>query len=126
MLSLTCWRTLCSHRTLLSLKRMMANRHSSHIAAICSAHHFCNNDISSSSKDLRHSNINLVAPGNQRKAVILMKSVGSFRNYCAGPVSQNCWNCKQPLDKTPVFFCLSCNVVQPPEEGTSYFKIMDW
>lgn len=126
MLSLTCRRTLCSHRTLLPLKRMMANRHSSHIAAICSAHHFCNNDISSSRNDLRHSYTNFITSGNQRQGDILTKPVGSFRNYCASPVSQNCWNCKQPLDKPPAFFCLSCNVVQPPEEGTSYFKIMDW
>ncbi|KAM7415745.1 hypothetical protein PAMA_018012 [Pampus argenteus] len=45
--------------------------------------------------------------------------------YCTDKVKLNCWNCKQPLDKTPAFFCLSCKVVQPPEEGTSYFKIMD-
>lgn len=126
MLSLTCRRTLCSHRTLLPLKRMVANRHSSHTAAICSAHHFCNNDISSSRKDLRRSYTNFITSGDQRQGIILTKSVGSFRNYCASPVSQNCWNCKQPLDKTPAFFCMSCNVVQPPEEGTSYFKIMDW
>lgn len=125
MLSLTCRRTLCSQRTLLPLKRMMTNRYSSHIAAICSAHHF-RNDISSSRNDLSHCNTNFITSGNQRQGIILTKSVGSLRNYCAGPVSQNCWNCKQPLDKTPAFFCLSCNVVQPPEEGTSYFKIMDW
>ncbi|KAF0034220.1 hypothetical protein F2P81_014286 [Scophthalmus maximus] len=32
--------------------------------------------------------------------------------------------CEQPLDTAPAFFCVSCKVVQPPEEGVSYFKIM--
>ncbi|XP_012709871.2 iron-sulfur cluster co-chaperone protein HscB isoform X1 [Fundulus heteroclitus] len=37
----------------------------------------------------------------------------------------NCWNCQQLLHRTPSFFCDSCKAVQPPEEGTSYFRIMD-
>ncbi|KAF7665553.1 hypothetical protein LDENG_00137940 [Lucifuga dentata] len=45
-------------------------------------------------------------------------------NYCTA-VKLNCWNCKQPLDNTPAFFCRTCEVVQPPEEGTTYFQIMD-
>lgn len=47
------------------------------------------------------------------------------RNFSTGQVKESCWNCKQLLDRTPSFFCMSCNVVQPPEEGASYFKIMN-
>lgn len=47
------------------------------------------------------------------------------RLFCTTQVSQNCWNCKQPLEQKPAFFCLSCQMVQPPSEGTSYFKIMN-
>lgn len=124
ILSLTSQRALCSYRTLVPSKRIVTNRHSSHIAVKCPAHHFCNNDSSCFRKDLRRSNNCFVTPWNQRRASILTKI--PFRNYCAGEISQNCWKCKQPLEKIPAFFCLSCKVVQPPTEGTSYFKIMDW
>lgn len=54
-----------------------------------------------------------------------MKPVSSLRTFCTAQVKLNCWNCNQPLDTSPAFFCMSCKVVQPPEAGTSYFQIMD-
>ncbi|XP_047197139.1 iron-sulfur cluster co-chaperone protein HscB isoform X1 [Hippoglossus stenolepis] len=48
----------------------------------------------------------------------------SPRSFCTGQVHLSCWRCQQPLDKTPAFFCLSCEAVQPPEQEVSYFEIM--
>ncbi|KAI3372601.1 hypothetical protein L3Q82_023072 [Scortum barcoo] len=50
--------------------------------------------------------------------------VSSARSYCTGQVELKCWNCREPLEETPAFFCQSCKVVQPPEEGASFFKMM--
>lgn len=128
MLSFNSWRTLCSSRALLHPNRLMTNRQSGHIAVMCSSHCVCVNDSSFPKKDAWHSNTNLKALAKERKLTYSTNatSVTSPRNYCTGQVKLNCWNCKQPLDKTPAFFCMSCKVVQPPEEGTSFFKIMDW
>ncbi|XP_019954648.1 iron-sulfur cluster co-chaperone protein HscB isoform X2 [Paralichthys olivaceus] len=48
----------------------------------------------------------------------------SQRNFCTRQVELNCWKCQQPRGKAPSFFCMSCEAVQPPEEGMSYFEIM--
>uniref|UniRef100_A0A3Q3X9I8 J domain-containing protein n=1 Tax=Mola mola TaxID=94237 RepID=A0A3Q3X9I8_MOLML len=82
-------------------------------------------DVSVASKQPWHSKTTCKARGQGRKVIIFPTSVISPRNYCTGPVKLKCWNCKQPLERTPAFFCLSCKVIQPPGEGTSYFKIMD-
>ncbi|CAL9708125.1 unnamed protein product [Knipowitschia caucasica] len=47
------------------------------------------------------------------------------RHLCTTQGILNCWNCKQPLDLTPAFFCKSCEVIQPPHEGISYFNILE-
>ncbi|XP_034026796.1 LOW QUALITY PROTEIN: iron-sulfur cluster co-chaperone protein HscB [Thalassophryne amazonica] len=74
-------------------------------------------------QDRRHFDANLPS---HRKARLLFYNTGVnyMRNICTSQVKLNCWNCKQPLDNTPAFFCVSCKVVQPPEEGASYFQIM--
>uniref|UniRef100_A0A1A7XEM6 HscB iron-sulfur cluster co-chaperone homolog n=1 Tax=Iconisemion striatum TaxID=60296 RepID=A0A1A7XEM6_9TELE len=51
--------------------------------------------------------------------------VFTSKSCCTSQIKLNCWNCKQLLDKTSTFFCKSCQAIQPPEEGTTYFKIMD-
>ncbi|XP_029017155.1 iron-sulfur cluster co-chaperone protein HscB [Betta splendens] len=62
----------------------------------------------------------------KRKApVYYTNHVTSPMNYCTDQVRLNCWNCHHRLDNKPAFFCMSCKVVQPPEEETSYFHIMD-
>uniref|UniRef100_A0A8C4ETY2 HscB mitochondrial iron-sulfur cluster cochaperone n=1 Tax=Dicentrarchus labrax TaxID=13489 RepID=A0A8C4ETY2_DICLA len=55
-------------------------------------------------KDTWHSNTNL---RKERKLIYYTGRVSSPRNYCTGRVKVSCWNCKQPLDKTPAFFCMS-------------------
>lgn len=125
MLPVNYWRTLCSSRVLLHPNWLMTNQHSGYRAVTCSALRMSINDTSFP-KNTWHSNMNLKAPRKERELIYSTNSVGPLRNYCTGQVKLNCWNCKRPLDKTLAFFCLSCKVVQPPEEGTSYFKIMDW
>ncbi|XP_054467372.1 iron-sulfur cluster co-chaperone protein HscB [Anoplopoma fimbria] len=74
-------------------------------------------------KDTWHSSMDFKALGKERW---LMCSTNPTRSYCTGQVKLNCWNCKKPLNATPAFFCMSCKVIQPPEEeDASYFKIMD-
>ena len=45
------------------------------------------------------------------------------KRLCANSVNRKCWSCGS---SAPSFFCPSCKLVQPPEERTSYFEIMDW
>lgn len=75
--------------------------------------------------DTWHSSRNPKALGKDINHIYCTTPGISLRNYCTGQVKLNCWNCKQPLDKTSGFFCMSCKVVQPPEEGVSFFKILD-
>uniref|UniRef100_A0A3B5LZE6 Iron-sulfur cluster co-chaperone protein HscB n=2 Tax=Xiphophorus couchianus TaxID=32473 RepID=A0A3B5LZE6_9TELE len=70
-------------------------------------------------KDTGHRDANLGGPGYRTNKVF------SSRSYSTSEVKLNCWNCKQLLDTTPSFFCDSCKAIQPPEEGTSYFRILD-
>lgn len=128
MLSLHSWRTLFSYRALLHSNWLMTNRQSSQIAVKYSAHCVSFKYVSSPQKVTWHINTTLNTLGKEKKLMYSTNAslVNSSRSYCTGQLKLNCWNCKQPLDKTPAFFCMSCNVVQPPEEGISYFKIMDW
>ncbi|XP_072288686.1 iron-sulfur cluster co-chaperone protein HscB [Eucyclogobius newberryi] len=48
-----------------------------------------------------------------------------LRHLCTAQVTLSCWNCEQPLEQNFVHFCKSCEVVQPPHEGISYFDIME-
>ncbi|XP_040898464.1 iron-sulfur cluster co-chaperone protein HscB [Toxotes jaculatrix] len=120
MLSLNSLRIVCSSRAVLHPKWLMTNRLSVSKAVTCSAH--CTS-TSFPNKDTWHCNMNALV--RERGRTYYTNQANSLRNYCTGQVKQNCWNCKQPLDKTPAFFCMSCKVVQPPEEGLSFFKIMD-
>lgn len=128
MLSLHSWRTMFSSRALLHPNWLMTNRQSSNIAVKRLAQCVSFKYGSSPQKGTWHSNMTLKNLGKENKLIYSTNAslVNSSRGYCTGQVKLNCWNCKQPIDKTPAFFCMSCNVVQPPEEGTSYFKIMDW
>lgn len=79
----------------------------------------------SRTKDTYQSNMNSKTRGQERLIQHYSNPVVSRRSYCTAQVNLSCWNCKQPLEISPAFFCNNCKVVQPPEEGTSYFKIMD-
>ncbi|CAK6959765.1 iron-sulfur cluster co-chaperone protein HscB [Scomber scombrus] len=119
MLCLNSLRIVCSSRALLHPNRLM-----SVFRAVTYPTH-CLPVTSFPKKDTWISSMNLGALGKGREIIYCTNQVQSSRNYCAAQMKLNCWSCKQPLDKTPAFFCLSCKVVQPPEEDTSYFKIMD-
>ncbi|XP_037338701.2 iron-sulfur cluster co-chaperone protein HscB isoform X3 [Pungitius pungitius] len=113
MFSLRTLRTLCSRRALLPNSRLAAKRQ-----AACTT-------VTRSTRCV-HSSVGLEARGRERTRIDSTNTVGSSqRGYCTGQVQLRCWNCKQRLDTTPAFFCTSCNVIQPPEEGASYFKMMD-
>ncbi|XP_034547939.1 iron-sulfur cluster co-chaperone protein HscB [Notolabrus celidotus] len=113
MLALNSLRITCSSRAWLTTGRQTVYK-----AVTCSGHCM---SISPTKEDTWQSNMNFVAVGKGR----LPKPVGSYRTYCTGQVSLNCWKCDEPLYKSPAFFCMSCKVVQPAEAGTSFFKIMD-
>lgn len=83
------------------------------------------NDVSYAKNDTwRNSMIHKAL--EKKNNTIFSTGVVSLRKYCTSQIKLNCWKCKQPLENDPAFFCLACKVVQPPGEGTSYFKIMDW
>lgn len=122
MLPLSSLRIVCPSRILLHANWLTTNRQCVYKTVTCSAHCM---STSLPRKDAPQCCINLKALGKERESVYYVSPGPSPRNYCTGRVKLNCWNCKQPLDKPPAFFCISCKVVQPPEEGTSYFQIMD-
>ncbi|TDH13317.1 hypothetical protein EPR50_G00053990 [Perca flavescens] len=121
MLPFNSLRIVCLSRALVHPNWPMSNRQSVYKTVTCSAHVMAISFL----KDTWNSNMHFKSLGKQRKLIYYSNPVSSPRNYCTGQVQQNCWNCRQPLDTTPAFFCMSCKVVQPPEEGTSYFKIMN-
>ncbi|XP_010735139.2 iron-sulfur cluster co-chaperone protein HscB [Larimichthys crocea] len=118
MLSLNYTRIVRSARALLHPHWLLTKRESVYKAVTCSARCIT---TSLPLKDTWHSSRSLKALGKGRS----YHSNLLLRYYSTGQVELNCWKCKQPLDQSPAFFCMSCKVVQPPEEGTSYFKIMD-
>ncbi|KAM3611852.1 uncharacterized protein V6R79_025003 [Siganus canaliculatus] len=122
MWSFNSWRFVCSSRTVLHQKMLMTKRQSVIEAVTCSAHCM---STSLPKKDTRHTNLNFKPLGKDRQTLFCTNPADSFKNYSTGQAKLNCWNCNQPLDNTPAFFCMACKVVQPPEQGTSYFQIMD-
>lgn len=77
-------------------------------------------------KDTCHSNVNFTGFGKERGPFQYNNNIFWLRSCSTSEAELNCWKCKQVLVKTPSFFCSSCQTIQPPEERTSYFKIMDW
>ncbi|XP_071753809.1 iron-sulfur cluster co-chaperone protein HscB isoform X1 [Centroberyx gerrardi] len=117
MLSLNSLRSICTSRGLPS-NWLMTNRQCLSKAVTYATK--CNS-TPFSKEDMRHSKVNF----RRGREVIYKTGVNSLRNYCTAQVKLNCWNCQQALDKAPAFFCMSCKVVQPPDEGVSHFQIMD-
>ncbi|XP_070820432.1 iron-sulfur cluster co-chaperone protein HscB isoform X1 [Chaetodon trifascialis] len=122
MLPLNSWRMLSESRALLHPNRLMTNRQCVYKAVTCSAQCM---STSVPKKDTWQSHANFKALRKERTLVYYNNPVSSSRNYCAGQSKLSCWNCNQPLHTTPVFFCMLCKALQPPEEGTSFFKILD-
>lgn len=125
MLSPNTWRTLCSHRASVSPNWLLTNRKAGQTTVRFSVNTKSMNDVSYAKKDTWRNSMIHKALGKQNNT-IFSTGVVSRRNYCTSQNKLNCWKCKQPLENDPAFFCLACQVVQPPGEGTSYFKIMDW
>ncbi|XP_032434583.1 iron-sulfur cluster co-chaperone protein HscB [Xiphophorus hellerii] len=94
---------------------LMPNRHAAPKTVTCS--HRCMSTFHK--KDTGHRDANFGGPGYRTNKVF------SSRSYSTSEAKLNCWNCKQLLDRTPSFFCDSCKAIQPPEEGASYFRILD-
>lgn len=129
MLSVNCVRSLCSSGSLLARSLLRTSRQPVNktvtcpvtCSVTCSAHCMTTSFIR---RDTWDRNLDL---GKERKLQYYSNPLLSLRSYSTGQTKLNCWSCKQPLDSTTAeFFCSSCKIVQPPEEGTSYFKIMDW
>ncbi|XP_013879473.1 iron-sulfur cluster co-chaperone protein HscB [Austrofundulus limnaeus] len=121
MFPVSCLRIRCFHRAVVNPPRLMKNRlpdpnagtgHSS-VSTCCHR------------KDTCHSNINFRGLGKERGLFHYNNKIFSPRSCSTSEVKPSCWKCKQLLVKTPSFFCSSCQTIQPPEEKTSYFNIMD-
>ncbi|XP_052454725.1 iron-sulfur cluster co-chaperone protein HscB-like [Carassius gibelio] len=54
------------------------------------------------------------------KAVIGHLTLNSFSTVT---VNTLCWKCGYSVE---LFFCPSCNVMQPPDDKTNYFDILSW
>ncbi|XP_008283614.1 iron-sulfur cluster co-chaperone protein HscB [Stegastes partitus] len=118
MLSANSLRVVRSSRAVLHPNRLLTNR----LSVTCSGHWM---STSLHKKDTWHSNFNVTTVRTEKGLFYSTNYIPSLRNYTANQVKLNCWNCSQLFDKKPTFFCMSCKVVQPPEEGTSFFQIMD-
>ncbi|KAL0979060.1 hypothetical protein UPYG_G00180020 [Umbra pygmaea] len=116
MLLLKNLRIICTPPVLYNSTKLLTNRQClfnvSSTYATC-----CNNFIIFSSKDTR---TNTCFNPPKETIVSTMRTI-----FCTTSVRFNCWNCGQSVEQTPAFFCLSCNIVQPPDEEASYFQIMD-
>ncbi|XP_051549106.1 iron-sulfur cluster co-chaperone protein HscB-like isoform X1 [Myxocyprinus asiaticus] len=42
--------------------------------------------------------------------------------FCTVSVKRFCWNCRSTVE---LFFCSSCKVIQPPEDNTNYFDLLN-
>lgn len=122
MFSFSSMRITCLHRAVLNPRWLMKNRlpapnpvtRNSHCVSTC-----CH-------KKDTWNNTFFRKLGNERGVFYFNNKTISPRIYSTSEVKLNCWKCKQPLVKSPTFFCSSCQTIQPPQERTSYFKIMDW
>ncbi|XP_077456561.1 iron-sulfur cluster co-chaperone protein HscB [Stigmatopora argus] len=61
----------------------------------------------------------------EKELTCYFNNVTSIKNYSTYSIQMSCWKCKEAFDTSPAFFCSSCKVVQPPDEGASFFTIMD-
>ncbi|XP_051806924.1 iron-sulfur cluster co-chaperone protein HscB isoform X2 [Acanthochromis polyacanthus] len=118
MLSVNSLRVVRPSRALLHPNRLLANR----LSVTCSGHCMSTN---LHKKDTWQSGINFTAVRKGNRLFYYTNCISSLRNYSLSQVKRNCWKCNQLFEKKPAFFCMSCKVVQPPEEGISYFQIMD-
>ncbi|CAN9512935.1 unnamed protein product [Ophioblennius macclurei] len=119
MLSVKCLRSVASPRlAALSLRQKTRLQPACEAAARRSVSD-CNN------KDTWALSSKFSAPGLKTEVFDNTTRLIPVRRCSTNHTSQSCWSCHQFLDKASSFFCVACKVVQPPDEGASYFKIMD-
>uniref|UniRef100_A0A3P8SP71 Iron-sulfur cluster co-chaperone protein HscB n=1 Tax=Amphiprion percula TaxID=161767 RepID=A0A3P8SP71_AMPPE len=118
MLSVNSLRIVRFFRALLHPNRLLVNR----LSVTCSGHCM---STSLHKKDTWQSDMNFTALTKENGLFCYTNYIPSLRNYSISQIKRNCWKCNQLFEKKPAFFCMSCKVVQPPEEGISYFQIMD-
>ncbi|KAJ7993711.1 hypothetical protein DPEC_G00257510 [Dallia pectoralis] len=117
--SLTNLRIICTPQALNKLPTVFANRRC--ISNTSKYATLSNNFNLSSSKDTQNNSCFKPTP----PGCTLGHVWSLLRTFSTATVKLNCWNCGHAVEQTPVFFCLSCKFVQPPDEGASYFQIMD-
>ncbi|XP_061673101.1 iron-sulfur cluster co-chaperone protein HscB isoform X2 [Syngnathoides biaculeatus] len=123
MASLIFLRTVGLFRTLPHTRRLATSRPVTFKVVTCPAHcAFC---VLGLSKDAWSSKMALRTTGLGRHWSCCFSNDSSVRSYSTDNVLMNCWKCKEPFNKSPTFFCSSCKVLQPPDEGASFFNIMD-
>ncbi|XP_056143064.1 iron-sulfur cluster co-chaperone protein HscB [Lampris incognitus] len=118
MLPLSSLRLMCKAQVLQRFSGLVTNRRVSKAAAYATQYK-CFSFWTDRSYSTAKYSVRL-----KRREVIHKSNVEPLRTYCV-KVKPDCWNCKQPIEKLPAFFCVSCKVVQPPDEGASYFQILD-
>ncbi|XP_061528126.1 iron-sulfur cluster co-chaperone protein HscB [Phycodurus eques] len=114
-------RTVCSFRTMPHTSRLVTSRPVAFKVVTCPAHCM----VVGLAKDTWSSKMALRTIGMGRQLTCYFSNVTSVRSYSTDNVLMNCWKCKEPFDKSPTFFCSFCKVLQPPDEGVSFFNIMD-
>lgn len=126
MFSVSSLRIACLHRTVLNLnpRWLMKNRLPAP-NAVSRNSQYCMSTCCHK-KDTWHSDTTFRTLGNERGVFYYNNKLISPRNCSTSEVKLNCWKCQQLLVQSPTFFCSSCQTIQPPQERTSYFKIMDW
>lgn len=50
-------------------------------------------------------------------------AVLNLRSFSTVTLHRLCWNCGSSAE---LFFCSSCNAIQPADDKTNYFDIMNW
>ncbi|XP_017267770.1 iron-sulfur cluster co-chaperone protein HscB [Kryptolebias marmoratus] len=123
MFSVPSLRIACLNRAGLNPPRLLRNRLP--VPNAPTGNSSCVSTCCHKKKGTWHGNINFRGLGKERGLFYCNNAVFSLRSCSTTEVKLNCWKCKQLLVETPPFFCNSCQTIQPPEERTSYFKIMD-
>ncbi|KAM4616008.1 iron-sulfur cluster co-chaperone protein HscB [Polymixia lowei] len=115
MLSVKALRIICTSLSLQHSHWLMTNQRlykAATYATQCRSYIF-------SKKDVRHRNMNFRSLPMEREVCKISVT------YSTAQVELHCWNCKETLEKTPAFFCMSCKIVQPTDDRASFFQIME-
>nr|XP_061811549.1 iron-sulfur cluster co-chaperone protein HscB-like [Nerophis lumbriciformis] len=121
MASLNFLRTVGSCWTLPHTSRLVKNRSPAFKTVSCPAHCMVGCLI----KDTCRTRTTHRANRMEKEFTRYLSNVTSIKSYSTYNIQMSCWKCSEAFVKSPTFFCSSCKVVQPPDEGASFFNIMD-